>query len=76
MKGLTAAPFSVSATNISYPYRSSLSVTSSVSHKFQKIRVCKALKVTLPGDDYATSGISESTRVPRDRLEDHVFLRK
>ncbi len=33
-------------------------MTSSVSHKFQKIRVCKALKVTLPGDDYATSGLS------------------
>jgi hypothetical protein len=28
-----------------------------VSHKFQKIRVCKALKVTLPGDDCATSGL-------------------
>jgi hypothetical protein len=50
LKSLTAAPFSVLTTYNSYPYRSSLSVTSWVTHTFSKIRVCKALKVTPPGD--------------------------
>src|SRR5665647_2135329 len=33
-------------------------VTSLVTHKFLKIRVCKALKVTPPGDHFTTSGLT------------------
>ena len=72
--GRQAALFSVSATNISYLYRSSLSVTSSVNHKFQKIRVCKALKVTLPGDDYATSGLTRTLSFHRVDLSLTLFI--
>ena len=57
LKSLTAAPFNVLTPHISCPYRNSLSVTSWVTHAFSKIRVCKALKVTPPGDRYATSGL-------------------
>ena len=35
-------------------------MTSLVTHKFVKIRVCKALKVTPPGDHYATSGLIQN----------------
>jgi hypothetical protein len=55
--GRQAAPFNVLTPHISCPYRNSLSVTSWVTHAFSKIRVRKALKVTPPGDRYATSGL-------------------